>query len=203
MARYLFLPACALLLACGKDTTDTTDTSDSVETRDCSEEVVGEHPLESGEWVFSIDEQLANSCENIHGKGVHIHVGESTRLSLTRDGNCVDGQDADGDGVPIDPGFSDDTMIYTAWSGTTDGDSMTLDGWIEVPIGGTCFLGIRPSLSAQMDSSSSLTYQMDAEIDISQEGTCGGSKMSYVDGKWVCNGGAWTELSDACDGKGR
>jgi hypothetical protein len=198
MARFFLLLAMTIPLGCAKDNSDKSDTGDSSAPRDCSAAVDGT-PLESGKWEFSIDTQIENTCENALGKGVHIHVGESTTLDLTRDGSCVDGQDADGDGVPIDAGFSDQGMIYTQWSGSTNGDTMTLSGWLEVPIGGTCYLGIAPVLNATLTSSNSLTYQMDAEISISQEGICNGGNLRYIDGRWTCEGGTWVELADACD----
>ena len=197
MARLSLFGFLLLHSACG-GSTDGGDSADTSPPRDCSDPS-GSSTMESGVWEFSIDEQLANTCENVHGKGVHIHVGESTRVDLTRDGRCVDGQDASGDGVPIDPGFSEDTMIYTEWTGTTDGDTMTVRGWIEVPIGGTCFLGIEATLSADMLSPTEATYRMDADISVSQEGTCSGGKLKYVDGHWNCDGGTWSELTDACD----
>lgn len=197
MARLSLFGFIALGLACSSPS-ENQDTSDTAPPRDCSDPS-GSSPMESGIWEFSIDEQLLNTCENIHGKGVHIHIGDSTRVDLTRTGSCIDGQDAEGDGVPIDPGFSDDTMIYTQWEGSTDGTAMTVLGWIEVPIGGTCFLGINATLTGEMTSSTEANYQMDADVDVSQEGSCNGSKLKYEDGHWVCDGGTWTELADACD----
>jgi hypothetical protein len=203
MARLALVLTLLATLACSKDNSDSSDTGETGDPRDCSglddPEYGATNAPESGVWSLSIDTELSNSCENALGKGVHIHVGESTRLDLLRDGSCVDAQDGDGDGVPIDEGFSDEGMIYTQWSGTTDGYNMTLTGWIEVPLGGTCFLGIRPTLTATMNSSTSLTYQMDATVDISQEGMCNGGALRYVDGAWTCDGGTWVEISDACD----
>jgi hypothetical protein len=198
MARTSLLLVLMIPFGCAKDGGDKGDTGETGTPRDCSAAVDG-NALESGQWVFSIDTQIENTCENALGKGVHIHVGESTQLDLSRDGSCVDGQDADGDGVPIDPGFSDQGMIYTEWSGSTNGDTLTLSGWLEVPIGGTCYLGITPTLNATMTSSTTLTYQMDAEISISQEGMCHGGMLRYIDGKWSCEGGEWMDLADACD----
>jgi hypothetical protein len=197
MARLSLLFSLSALFACTKNTSDDSDTGDTSPVRDCSDVTEGSPP-ESGLWVFTIDTQLENTCENALGKGVHIHVGDTTELDLTRDGSCVDGQDREGDGVPIDPGFSDEGMIYTQWSGSTDGDTMVLDGWIEVPIGGTCYLGVAPVLSATMTTSNTLNYQMDAEISISQEGMCNGGALRYIEGKWTCDGGSWMELADAC-----
>ena len=203
MARVPLLLTLSALLACGKDSTDSSDTGETGDPRDCSAldnpEAGATNAPESGVWSLSIDTELSNTCENAHGKGVHIHVGESTLVDLVRDGSCVDGQDGEGDGVPIDPGFSDVGMIYTQWTGTTDGNTMTLTGWIEVPVGGTCYLGITPTLTATMTSPSSLTYQMDADIDVSQEGVCQGGSLTYVNGAWTCDGGTWSELADACD----
>jgi hypothetical protein len=198
MARFSLLLTMSVFLACSKDVDDDSDSGDTSPTRDCTSAVDGTPP-ESGRWVFSIDTQIEITCENALGKGVHIHVGDTTQLDLTRDGSCVDGQDGEGDGVPIDSGFSDEGMIYTKWSGSTDGDTMTLEGWIEVPIGGTCYLGVAPLLSATMTASNALTYQMDAEISISQEGMCNGGALRYIDGHWTCDGGSWMELADACD----
>ena len=196
MARLSLFGFLLAFTACGAS--DGEDTADTSPPRDCSEPT-GSSAAESGVWEFSIDEQITNTCENVHGKGVHIHVGESTRVDLTRDGSCIDGQDAEGDGVPIDPNFSDDTMIYTEWTGSTDGSSMTMDGWIEVPVGGTCFLGIQATITADMISSTEATYRIDADIDVSQEGSCSGGKLKYIDGRWACDGGTWAELADACD----
>jgi len=198
MARTSLLFALLIPFGCAKDGGNQSDTGDTGTPRDCSATVDG-NALESGQWEFSIDTQIENTCENALGKGVHIHVGDSTQLDLNRDGSCVDGQDAEGDGVPIDPGFSDQGMIYTQWSGSTNGDTLTLSGWLEVPIGGTCYLGIAPTLNATMTSSTTLTYQMDAEISISQEGMCNGGSLGYVDGRWTCEGGEWVDLNDACD----
>ena len=198
MARLALISLLALL-ACGKkDNGGDGDTSETAAPRDCTEPAAG-ILMESGQWEFSIDEQLANSCENIHGKGIHVHVGDTTQVDLTRDGSCVDGQDADGDGVPIDPGLSGEGMIYTQWEGSTDGSTVELSGWIEVPVGGTCFLAISPTLRAELTAANEMTYQMDADIAISQEGTCGNSKLQYENGRWSCVSGEWTSLADACD----
>jgi hypothetical protein len=162
------------LTSCGK-TTETGDTSTTETTVDCSDPS-GAHPIESGTWAFGIDEALYNYCENAQGHGVHIHVGENTNLDIVRDGSCVTATDEEF--------VVNGETVQTVWEGQTDGNTLTMTGWVEIPIG-TCWIGITPVLTGTMTSTGALEYEVSATVDVAKEGT-------YQNGEWV-------EIPDACD----
>ena len=160
--------------SCGKSS-ETGDTSTTETTIDCSEPS-GAFPIESGVWEFGIDEALYNYCENAQGHGVHIHVGENTNLDIVRDGSCVTAMDEEF--------VVDGETLQTVWEGQTDGETLTMTGWVEIPIG-TCWIGITPVLTGTMTSTGALEYEVSATVDVAREGT-------YQNGEWI-------EIPDACD----
>lgn len=172
----IVLLAMFALTSCGK-TVETDDTSStSTDTAiDCSDPS-GAFPIESGLWAFGIDEELFNHCENAQGHGVHIHVGENTNLDIVRNGSCVTATDEEF--------VINGETLQTVWEGQTDGETVTMTGWVEIPIG-TCWIAITPVLTGTMNSTGSLDYEVAATVDVSREGT-------YQNGEWV-------EIPDACD----
>jgi len=136
----------------------------------------GEYPLESGTWTFGIAEEMFNYCENAQGNGVHIHVGEDTNLDIVRQGSCLSAMDEE---------FEENGVtLQTVWEGHTDGETLTMTGWVEIPLG-TCWIGITPVLTGTMSSTGSLDYEVTATVNVSREGT-------YQNGEWI-------DIPDACD----
>jgi hypothetical protein len=190
------IPFLLMLFACGGEKDQSEDTAVDADgdgyfvAQDCDDsngdvnpgaEPGGSFPLQSGTWIAIVDEDQLNECENTVGHGIHIHVCEpgacdTTDFDLSREGSCVDGADDD-----------------VGWTGTQEGDQIVLYGTAEFPIG-TCVLGIDATLTGNLDSDETFSYDVDAEFFVLREGVCmDGSDVDYED----CEN--WQELSDACD----
>jgi len=112
--------------------------------------------LTSGTYTLGIDEVASNGCENDVGNGLHIHVGETTEVAISRAGRCLD--------ATSDPG-SEMAMPMT---GSTDGEGFDLAGDVPLEIG-TCVLGIHAVLTGVLSSETAFDYRMDATLSVQEE----------------------------------
>jgi hypothetical protein len=158
MTRLPLLLSLLPLLACGdKDTDDTApiDDTDTTPVGDCETEPSG-LPLVSGSYTVLTEEAISLGCENAAGNGMHVHVGESITMQLTRTGHCLE--------AVSEPG----TQAEMALTGMTDGSSFQLEGGLDFEYG-TCVLLIEGVMDATLTSEDSFEYRMDATLSIKEE----------------------------------
>ncbi len=152
---HRFLPlVLPLLLACG-DKPDDTQADTDVPPGDCETEPEG-FDLTSGRYTTLTEEALSLGCENAAGNGMHVHVGESLPLEITRTGHCLE--------AVSEPG----TPSETSMTGFTDGTSFDLQGSIDFELG-TCVLLIEAVMDGTLTADGAFDYRMDATLSVKEE----------------------------------
>jgi hypothetical protein len=154
LPTLLLLP----LLACGdKDTDDTApvDDTDNTAPGDCESEPEG-YAIVSGSYTTTTEEAISLGCENAAGNGMHVHVGESIAMQITRTGHCLE--------AVSEP----DTPAEMALTGMTDGVGFQLEGSLDFEYG-TCVLLIEGVMDATLTGEDSFEYRMDATLSIKEE----------------------------------
>ena len=158
MSRAL-LPTFLLLLACGdpKDPDDTApaDDTDTTAPGDCETEPSG-FDLSGGLYSTLTEVAISLGCENAAGNGMHVHVGESIPIEITRTGHCLEAISEPGTGAATD------------MSGFTDGATFDLSGGIDFEYG-TCVLLIEATMDGTLLADDSFEYTMDATLSIKEE----------------------------------
>jgi hypothetical protein len=149
-------PALALLLlpllACGEEPPEDTEAAPA---GDCEREPSGTAML-SGRWETATEEALSLGCENAAGKGMHVHVGETIPIEITRTGHCLE--------AVSEPGTPNE-LTYT---GATDGEGFELEGSFSMEIG-TCELLVEAVMTATLSGEAAFDYRMDATLSVLEE----------------------------------
>ena len=158
MTRCILATLLLPLLACGDKPDDDTagvDDTDTVITGDCETEPSGT-AMASGSYTVLTEEALSLGCENAAGNGMHVHVGESITMEITRTGHCLE--------AVSEPG----TQAEMALTGMTDGADFQLEGGLDFEYG-TCVLLIEGVMDATLTGEDSFDYTMAATLSIKEE----------------------------------
>lgn len=158
MTRLLPATVLALLFGCGEPKPDDTAPADDTDTTpagDCETEPEG-WDLTSGLYTTLTEEALSLGCENAAGNGMHVHVGESIPLEITRTGHCLE--------AVSEPG----SQAAMAMTGATDGSAFELTGTLDFELG-TCVLLIEAVMSGTMTADATFDYRMDATLTVKEE----------------------------------